>query len=91
MPLGAFPFAVAAVTLKPAASWVMLLRSRFIGWPFGTVNESGDPEDSAPVVGLKVRVCVANGPDESGKPALADAFEASYASTSQVLDPVLVK
>ncbi len=56
MPLGAFPLAVAAVTLKPAASCVMLLTSRFIVCPFGTVNESGDPEESAPVVGLKVRV-----------------------------------
>ena len=64
MPLGALPFAVAAVTLKPAASCVMLLRSRFIVWPFGTVNESGEPVDSAPVVGLKVRVCVASGPEE---------------------------
>ena len=64
IPLGAFPFAVAAVTLKPAASCVMLLRSRFIAWPFGTVNDSGEPEASAPVVGSKVRVCVASGPEE---------------------------
>jgi hypothetical protein len=64
IPLGAFPFAVAAVTLNPAASCVMLLRSRFIVCPFGTAIESGEPEDNAPVVGLKERVCVASGPDE---------------------------
>ena len=64
MPLGAIPFAVAAVTLKPAASCVMLLKSRFIGCPLGTVSDNGEPEDSAPVVGLKARVWVASGPDE---------------------------
>jgi len=42
----------------------MLLRSSDIVCPFGTAIESGEPEVSAPVVGLKVSVWVASGPDE---------------------------
>ena len=42
----------------------MLLRSRDIVCPFGTAIESGEPLDSAPVVELKVIVCVASGPEE---------------------------
>jgi hypothetical protein len=61
---GAFPFAVAEVTLKAAASWVIPPRSRDIVCPFGTAIESGEPEASALVVGSKVSVCVASGPDE---------------------------
>ena len=81
---GALPLILAELTANGAASCVVCARLTESVWPPGTVNENGEPEVSAPVLGSKVIVCVASGPELYGKPPPAAAVEASNASASQV-------
>ncbi len=60
---GALPLMVAELTAKLDASCVVWPRSTETVWPPGTVKVSGEPLVSAPVLGSKVRFCVASGPE----------------------------
>ena len=74
---GALPLIVAEFTPKPVANCVIWLRSRLTVCPPGTGIDNGEPLGRAPVVGLKLRVCDANGPEEYGNPPPAAAVPLS--------------
>ncbi len=62
--VGALPLVVAALTKKPAATWVLALMSRLMAWPPGTWMLRVEAPLVWPVVGSKLIVCEASaGPE----------------------------